>query len=110
MNFPGRVLLGLNFTFCTVGLITGSLPVWRMFAQVETVNYELHDARGTPIDLRDSLPPTAYLLNMKTYLRVLSRFCEQNRPAAPLVFVDKTRHRTLRIGPENCEITDRAWQ
>ena len=46
-----RIFLFLNLVYCCVGLVTKRVPAWRMFDQVDPLQFQLRDSSGALIEI-----------------------------------------------------------
>lgn len=104
MPWRFRILLALNFAWCCLGLMTKSLPAWRMFESVDPLSMRLKDSRGTSLDLGNYLPKGTIITHRESLLPLLRFICEHHRDQAPFVFTEAYSRSRAEFGPPNCEI------
>lgn len=81
-----HALLVLNVGYCTAALFIPDLPGWKMFERVEPLPYQLRDARGQAIDVRDYLPRHAYLIDERQLRRVARFISVKDAQRGPFSF------------------------
>ncbi len=97
-----RFILALNIAYCSFGLVLKHLPTWRMFEQIEPLEYTLTDSKNMPVHLQDYLPKGAYINTMKMLLPVVTFVCEHHRNRAPFVFKENFSKVRMEVGPVDC--------
>lgn len=79
-------LFMLNIAYCVAAVFVEGLPGWKMFQEVQLLDYELRDRAGQAIDVRAYLPRDAYLID-EVQLRRVAQFISQREFArGPLLF------------------------
>lgn len=76
-------LLLLDLLYCVMAVFTVNAPAWDMFAKVETLDYELTDARGGRIDLPAYLPKAFYLVRREMLPGLAECVCRIRPEPAP---------------------------
>jgi hypothetical protein len=98
-----RALLVLNVLYCVLAAAQEGLPGWHMFESVEKIDHALRDRDGVAIDVKDSLPRGAHLVDRSELHEIVRWICEHERERAPFVFEEPgLAPRTL--GPEDCRV------
>lgn len=67
-----------------VGFIDLRVPAWQMFKTVDRYEYELFDASGDPVDLRDYVPHRAYLTHQVLIPMIAAWVVRTHPQLAPL--------------------------
>ena len=105
MPLKFKILLILNILYCTIASIVDDLPGWKMFQEVEKIEYRLQDKNANEVDLYNYVPRDAFLLELNAVISVVEFICRKRADLAPFVFEEKfsSIHRTLK--PGHCEIS-----
>jgi hypothetical protein len=103
MRATCRALLALNVLYCALAAAQDGLPGWHMFESVDSLDHELRDRDGAPVDIRAWLPRGANLVD-RSELRQIVRFvCARERARAPFTYRERGAPRPL---GEDCRVHD----
>lgn len=103
MNRVFQVLLFLNISYCIVGLMTKTVPAWRMFEHVEPLEIEFTDRAGVAINVYDYLPQDAHLNHVRQVVAIAKFICEKERGRGPFLLKEKFSATVTEVNPEDCQ-------
>jgi hypothetical protein len=101
MPWGFRILFALNLAYCTMGVVSGRFPSWRMFERAEPLAEELRDRSGELIDLRAYVPRDAYLTDLDSVLAVATFICAAHPERGPFVMTE-SHHALRRESGDDC--------
>lgn len=85
-----RALLVLNVLYCLLAAAQEGLPGWHMFESVESLEHELRDREGNPVDVRAWLPRGANLVDRSELRRVVGFVCAKERAREPFTYRERS--------------------
>jgi hypothetical protein len=99
-----RALLLLNVLYCALAVVQEGLPGWHMFESVESIDHQLADRDGRPVDIRAWLPKGANVVDRAELRRIVGFVCERERARAPFTYAEPSRGFTTMVREDDCKV------